>query len=450
MNYWEWHTMANMLESDEVVISSQVGVGIYEGERRTEWEEGKLIVSTHHIFFQTSDNNAQLLRLPLETIVRSGHDVYSKGRFAFSHAKIIVPLPGDNIYVKFSFRKGGMEEFFEALRKALREKWWLQKSKINKPSSSLSSSPLPPTIQTTSSITTKPGSSIPSTNNVKKVESKEEQPQEPVFSITDKAGIAGLIRATGENAQLSETLKDIDDVMNNASALVASIRYLRQKQNVSEGNTEGEDDTAIESIEATLGLGTLVRAPTSGITHSQFHKELALEMHTWMTHPKNEHIFGGMPLVPLIELFSLYNKARGGTDLVSPGDVLTACRAMEKQSYSQYTLKQLSSGRLALQHKDISLVLEKLVPLLGPQLCNPKEKQKRENEKSNINISTTTVFPDSWMALKSVNELQFAAKLHVARSVALDLLQELELHGYLCRSGGNYGCIAFHWNIFVF
>ncbi|KAH9589154.1 Snf8/Vps36 family [Trypanosoma melophagium] len=446
MNHWEWHTNADMLQNDEVVMCSQAGVGIYEGESRTEWQEGKLILSTHHLFFQTSDSHAQILRLPLETIVRSRHDICSKGRFAFSHAKITVPLPGDNVYVKFSFRRGGMEDFFEAMRKALREKWWLQKSNTTKKpillSSSSEASLLPSSVKTTTT------SSKQVTNSVNKDERSGGQ-QEPVFSITDKAGIAGLIRATGENAQLSETLKDIDDVMNNASALVASIRHLRQKQNNSEGITD-EDGTAIESIEATLGLGTLVRAPASGTTHSQFHKELALEMHAWMTHVKNEHIFGSMPLVPLIELFSLYNKARGKTDLVSPGDVLAACRAMEKQSYSQYTLKQLSSGRLALQHKNISLVLDKLVPLLGPQLCNPKEKSKGEDVNEKSNISTTTVFPQSWMALKSVNELQFAAKLHVARSVALDLLQELELHGYLCRSGGEHGCVAFHWNIFIF
>lgn len=75
-------------------------------------------------------------------------------------------------------------------------------------------------------------------------------------------GIAGVMHAAQQNAQLTDTLASIDDVMSKASAIVNSIRLLKQKQqanaNSSNDNDSEADKLALESIEETLGLGTLV------------------------------------------------------------------------------------------------------------------------------------------------------------------------------------------------
>ncbi|RNF13437.1 ESCRT-II complex subunit VPS36 [Trypanosoma conorhini] len=457
MEFWEWQTGHGRMEDDEVVLNSQNGVAIYEGENQTRWQDGKLTVTTHNIFFRTLDRESHVLRLPLQTIYGSGKSVYSKGGFLFSHAKIIAPLPGKDVYVKFSFRRGGMDEFLEAMKRALLEKRWIPA--VPRDAATAPSSPFgrPPSL--TSSAPSAPGSNSASKGalaaagrlhrqGTAETEAGNVSSSASVFSVTDKAGIAGLMRASAEQAQLRESLRDIDDVMKKASSLVANIRYFRERQRAGD-KTPIEDETEIEGIESTLGLGTMVRAPSSGSSQGSFHKELALEMHAWMAHEKNERVFGSMPLVPLIELFSLYNKARGGSNLVSPGDVLLACRTMTRQPYSRYTFKQLSSGRLALQHKNPSLVLERLVRFLGPRLCNSKDAGFK-NIVSEEKVPTTTTFPESWASLKSINEVQFAASIQAARSVAEDLLEELEAEGILCRSGGEIGNIAFHWNIFVF
>ncbi|EAN84466.1 hypothetical protein C3747_18g345 [Trypanosoma cruzi] len=453
MNFWEWQTGEGVMGDEEVVLHSQNGVAIYEGENRTHWNDGKLTVTTHHIIFRTLSGESHVLRLPLETVYSSGKSAYSKGRLGFSHAKIIVPLPGEDVYVKFSFRSGGMEEFFAAMQRAIHGKHWIPKIACDAPAES---SPLS---RRTQSVATTPVSAMASTRMNRAASALDKtgplemeegscSPPKPLLSVTDKAGIAGLMRASAEKVQLRESLRDIDDVMKKASSLVESIRYLRERQRGGE-KTTNEDETGIESIEATLGLGAMVRASSTGSSNGRFHQELAMELHAWMTHKKNESVFGAMPIVPLIELFSLYNKARGGSDLVSPSDVLLSCRAMTKQAYSRYTLKQLSSGRMALQHKDPSLVLGKLARVLGPRFINPKDPASKY-QASGDTVPTTATFPTSWTLLKSIDEVQFAASIQVACSVAEDLLEELEAEGFLCRSGGEMGHIEFHWNIFLF
>lgn len=75
-------------------------------------------------------------------------------------------------------------------------------------------------------------------------------------------GIAGVMYAAQQNAQLTDTLASIDDVMSKASAIVNSVRLLKKKQqanaNSNNDNESEADKLALESIEETLGLGTLV------------------------------------------------------------------------------------------------------------------------------------------------------------------------------------------------
>lgn len=177
-----------------------------------------------------------------------------------------------------------------------------------------------------------------------------------------------------------------------------------------------------------------------------------------MTHARNAQLFAEMVIIPLIELFALYNKARSG-DLVSPDDVLTACKVINGQANSLFTLQTLASGRKALVHKDNSFMLLKLASLLGPQFVKENENSKQNSSQNKVNvhnstvnksvIATTSTLPRSETDLKGVNEIQVANLFRVAIPVARDVLCKLEDDGYLCRSDGGFGCITFYWNIFV-
>ncbi len=57
--------------------------------------------------------------------------------------------------------------------------------------------------------------------------------------------------------------------------------------------------------------------------------------------------FGGV--VGLIDLYCMYNRARG-TDLISPDDLLIACKKMEQFS-ARFMLKTYPSGVVTVQSK---------------------------------------------------------------------------------------------------
>ena len=57
--------------------------------------------------------------------------------------------------------------------------------------------------------------------------------------------------------------------------------------------------------------------------------------------------FGGV--VGLIDLYCMYNRARG-TDLVSPDDLLIACKKMNQNS-ARFMIKSYPSGVVTVQSK---------------------------------------------------------------------------------------------------
>lgn len=452
MDYWSWHTNKSLLEPEEVMIHSQTGASLYDGEKKTQWKKGKIMLSTHRLLYReitattAATNSAQgstTLQLSLADLTRSGERPSTTAGFAFSSDKVILPLPGGQ-YTRVSFRSGGMKEFFEELVKALAAKAWMREA----PS-------------TTTTATSPSAAAARDTQR---------------STTTSVIGIAGVMRQSEEKGQMQEAFQDIDDVMAKASALVSNIRQLKERAAASDrtgaGTSTAEERTAIESIEETLGLGTMVTTTSSttagsghgiiGISSSssssaaskggkKFHLELATELHAWMTHPRSDKLFGEMPFVPLIELFSVYNRARSG-ELVSPDDLLQACKAMARQGYSVYTLEEFSSGRMALAHKDDSIVLAKLIALMGPMLApsDPRFKAVCRIPAHGVKtLQTTSVLPRTAVQLRSVNEVQLANSLRVAIPVAKDVLDNLTLQGYLCSCDAGYGCSVYYWNVFA-
>ncbi|KAG5507046.1 hypothetical protein JKF63_05792 [Porcisia hertigi] len=446
MDFWKWKTDGAGLEPNEVCILVQRGVALYNGNEKTGWQKGKLSLTTHHLRYSDDADVSTVLQLPLELIRRTGQAPSISGGFGpFSSAKIVVPLP-QNAFVKLSFRAGGADAFCAALISALDKEAWMQsKARVSAANRGSSSSTASPAVGTTAPHTN-PGPVAPR-----------------------RVGIAGVQQASAQSAAMGETLKDIDDIMNKASSIVKNIRRLRESNEAAAagGSGPGSDisveRTKIESIESTLGLGAMVTRNNNKSSDSNFHKDLAVELHTWMTHASNSKLFNDMPVVPLIELFALYNKARGG-DLVSPLDVLNACTYMATQlPGSRYDLTTLRSGRKALVNRDESLLLAKLATILGPQLVNAKgspvqdewiaSQQQRGGGGASppvVHVPTTTAFPKASWELKSVSDIWLAEKMQVSVEVAADILTMLVLKGCLCCVDTGFDCYVYTWNIFVF
>lgn len=427
MNAWHRFSGTSLLsEEDEVLIVSQDDVSLYNLDEKTKWKKGKLSLTTHYLIY-CNEEDKKTIRIPLKTVDEGAERPSMVKGFLFKSDKIVAHVPGER-YFKLSFKKGGMENFFILFNQMLERRTWEETGGAGKESSPAVASP---NAHNNNSNNTGGGG-------------------------LRKLGIAGIMEESKDMAKMSETFTDIDDVMRKASALVENINRL--KRNASSGLGQAADSTAIQSIEATLGLGTVVDKSEYGMNRSRFYASLAVELHSWMTHEKNASLFGRMHLVPLVELFSLYNKARSG-NLISPDDLLEACRELDKSvPKAKYKLQTLPSGRLALLHKDDVTLLTQLAPFLGPRFTGAHEKEildrcRRETgDQTDLSvlkskISTSSQFP-SRDQLKYLNEAKAASLFQVSILDARDLLMLLEQHGYLCRGDAGFGVCVFYWNIF--
>lgn len=72
------------------------------------------------------------------------------------------------------------------------------------------------------------------------------------------------------------------------------------------------------------------------ISGKKFYSDLSKEIEKFLDQIVTKERFSGV--IGLVDLFCLYNRARG-TDLVSPEDLLIACKAMVEVSKS-YILKE--------------------------------------------------------------------------------------------------------------
>jgi len=72
------------------------------------------------------------------------------------------------------------------------------------------------------------------------------------------------------------------------------------------------------------------------ISGKKFYSDLSKEIEKFLDQIVSKDRFSGV--IGLVDLFCLYNRARG-TDLVSPEDLLIACRTMVEVSKS-YILKE--------------------------------------------------------------------------------------------------------------
>lgn len=469
MRLWKLHQNSALESKEEVLVTSQSDIGLYDRNEKTALNKGKISLTTHYLYY-TDDVSGERWRLPLETIdLADNKPIVEKG-FLLRSDKIVVYLPFAE-FVKIAFRKGGTESFYNSLMRMLEQRHWESTSTTKPPPIALSAA-LP---SSSTSLSPLNADILPS--------SAEEKNSASFNPGLGQLGIAGVMKGSKESTKMVEKFTDIDDVMHRTSSLVENIQRIKRNAS-STGFGDGADLTAIESIETTLGLESIARKPKVGGTSSEtrFTHALAVELHTWMTHDKNANFFSFMYLIPLVELFALFNKARS-ENLISPSDLLEATRVLSiAVPHPMYSLHHLSSGQMALMHVDDSILLSQLTVVLGPRYTGPHEasimrasRSEESNDTSDerqshrnadpkrpsngarsssgvqgkYTIPLTSVFPKREQ-LKSVNEARLASLLHVSIYASRDILLHLEKKGFLCHVDAGFGARIFYWNIFVF
>jgi ESCRT-II complex subunit VPS36 len=293
--------------------SSQVD--IYVGESKLmDRRHGDAEVTTHRIIFSKDADPSRSRCWHLRTV----RDASLSAAWLFSSAKVAFTVTDGKAApqtIKLSFQGGQhfAEEFMAKLQSALKERAW----EAVEPAA-------------------KRAKDTPSTD-----------PSAPPPSVIGISGLrdAHKRRLEEQSALAEEAFRDIDSLESHAREMVSLVqRYVSKISKTKTGaSSEEEEGSRLDTVMAELGLANPVTKQASG---ARFHQELAGQL-ARVIRPTLERA-GGILL--LSEVYCRYNRARG-TDLVSPNDVLEACRLM-KHLPVKMALHSLPSGVLVIRSED--------------------------------------------------------------------------------------------------
>lgn len=289
MDRFQWWE-DNLLHG-ETEICNQNNVKLYDGNKKTLFESGNLVLSSHRIRWKDDVNPNTDMSLNLSRIVfiEKESATWTKSAKIITHLCAILEedkKPGPvkyspYNYVKFSFRSGGDKEFFNALSDALAKKEW---------------------------------------ENLAASYPKGKQ---------YRAGIVGIERqirerneATGET--INEAFEDLKNLMKMAKEMVSLSKMVTQKLRDKQSNITEDETIQLKSHLLSLGISDPVTKAEYG-SGSTFHMELAKQLSDALMKPLEDA--GG--ILTLAEVYCRVNRARG-VELISPEDLLNACLMLEK------------------------------------------------------------------------------------------------------------------------
>lgn len=232
--------------------------------------------------------------------------------------------------IKLSFRSGGEKIFYERLKNALVQRKWLLQSAPPIPK------PRPNSGAFDDSYSPKSGKSS----------SEIERPR--------VVGIAGLERRGLEQRQNNEAMignafEDLEALMTSAKEIIALAEQFAQQANL--GSNGSSEDNALASQSASaLGLITTKDMLGSG-SESLYVSELSRNLAEWLTDDTRGVLRRGGGIMTLVDLWAMFNRARGGVELVSPADFEKAARMWDTLKLP-IRLRQFKSGLLVVQGRD--------------------------------------------------------------------------------------------------
>lgn len=233
-----------------------------------------------------------------------------------------LPAPGaeTNENIKLSFRGGGEKIFYERLKGCMTQRKWL-----------LHFAPPVPGTHRRDDSTSNSGTSTPTTDRSKSV------------------GIAGLeqrqidLRKNNELV-IGNAFEDLAALMASAGEMVALARSFA----ASNGTGSSESSAVADA----LGLVTTKDMFGGGSnSESLYISELSRNLAEFLTDDARGILRKAGGIISLVDLWAMFNRARGGVELVSPLDFQKAARLWEKLKLP-VRLRQFRSGVLVVQGSD--------------------------------------------------------------------------------------------------
>ena len=229
--------------------------------------------------------------------------------------------------VKFSFRGGGEKVFHERLKGAMVQRKWLLQNAPPIPSSSLGN------VNTTTID----------------IDGQVRQPPGKARTV----GIAGLERQGLELRQKNEVVigsafEDLDALMASAKEVIALAESFAKK---SDETSADANQLIAESAKALDMVTTKDMLSSSAGSESLYLSEMSRNLAEYLTDDAKGVLRKEGGIMSLVDLWAVFNRARGGVELISPLEFEKAARLWEKLKLP-VRLRQFKNGLLVVQQAD--------------------------------------------------------------------------------------------------
>lgn len=322
--------------------------------------------------------------------------------------------------VKLSFRGGGEKIFYERLKGAIAQRKWLLHNAPPVPSRSQAG-----TDASLSSASLAAGGSRGERQRTVKT-----------------AGIAGLERRgvdMRKNTELviGSAFEDLEALMASAKQVVALAERLAQQTGTASGSSDAANNNMVLAESASqLGLVTtkdIVGGGGSSGRESLYLSELARNLAEFLTDDARGVLRRAGGILTLVDLWAMFNRARGGVELVSPLDLLKAAQLWEKLRLP-VRLRTFKSGVMVVQSRDRTdeATVKAIIGWLRDLRAVPPEQEA----------------PWYWQEFgRGVSAQEVAQQFGWSIGVAEEELEMAEERGMLCREEGISGLLF--WENFI-
>lgn len=308
---------------------------------------------------------------------------------------------GSQESVKISFRGGGDKILYERLKGAITQRKWLLQGAPPVPNQN------PLAVDATSRDGTTPGG----------------------HARKKTVGIAGLEQRGLELRKNNELVigtafEDLEALMASAKEIVALAESFSRQTNGGDGSSEA--NRVLAESASQLGLVTTKDiVGGGGSNESLYLSELARNLAEFLTDDARGVLKKAGGIVSLVDLWAVFNRARGGVELVSPMDFEKAARLWEKLKLP-VRLRTFKSGVMVVQSMDRTdeATVKAILAWMRDLHDVPPERE----------------VPWDWQEFgRGVTSREAAERFGWSIGVAEEELEMAEERGVLCREEGIEG-----------
>lgn len=231
--------------------------------------------------------------------------------------------------IKFSFRGGGEKIFHERLKGAMVQRKWLLHN-------------APPVPNTYQSSSVNDDNTFTSDNTAR-----------PQTERARTVGIAGLERQgldlrKKNEAVIGSAFEDLDALMASAKEIIALAETFAKK---SENGSSDANQLIADSAKALDMVTTKDMLGSSTGSESLYLSEMSRNLAEYLTDDAKGILRKEGGIMSLVDLWAVFNRARGGVELISPIEFEKAARLWDKLRLP-VRLRQFKNGLLVVQQAD--------------------------------------------------------------------------------------------------